>query len=299
MEYAIPVLNGLLLLLVSPFAEGCLRRMAARLQSRQGPPLVQPYWDLLKLLGKENLEPGVASFRLAPGLAFAAVLAAGAMLPLGFQTSALGRRLDLVTFIYLLALGGVAVLLGALSSRNIFAAVGASREMVTMMLLEPVLAMILLVGVVRAQSVGLEPIFQAFSSGGWTPALLLGAAVNLAALQAFIGRQPFDLAEAESEIVEGPFIEYSGSSYALFRWYLMMKQLLYVWLLSSVFLAPAATGNWLVDLGLQWLGIAVVYGLVGLVSFTNPRLRIDQAVRYYALLAVVGLTAVMLSAAGW
>ncbi|GAB4233495.1 MAG: NADH-quinone oxidoreductase subunit H [Acidobacteriota bacterium] len=299
MEFVIPFVNAFVLLLLSPLGEGCLRRLAARLQSRQGPPLTQPYWDLLKLLGKENLEPGVRAFRWAPVLAFSAVLAAGMLLPQGFRVSAFARHVDVVTLIYLLALGGVAVLLGAFSSRNIFAAVGAGREMVTMMLLEPVLAMILLVGAVRAGGLGLDAVFSAFADENWSPALLLAVAVNLAALQAFVGRQPFDLAEAESELAEGPFIEYSGPSYALFRWYLMMKQLLYSWLLVSVALTPLASGSWPADLALHWLAVAAVYALIGLVSFTNPRLRIDQAVRFYAALAVAGLAAVALSALGW
>lgn len=299
MKSAIPLVNALLLLGLSPLGEGFLRRLAARLQSRQGPPLTQPYWDLLKLLGKESLEPGLPPFRWAPILAFSAVLAAGMLLPLGFCTSSLGRRVDVITLIYLLALGAVAVLLGAFSSRNVFAAVGAGRELVSMLLLEPVLAMILLVGAVRAGGLGLDAVFAAFAGAGWTPALLLAAVVNLAALQAFVGRQPFDLAEAESELAEGPFIEYSGPSYALFRWYLMMKQLLYAWLLVSVALAPLATGLWAADLVLHGLGVAVVYVLVGLVGYTNPRLRVDQAVRYYAVLAVGALAAVTLSAVGW
>ena len=120
----------------------------------------------------------------------------------------------------------------------------------------------------------------------------------LLALQAFVAKQPFDIAEAEIEILEGPFIEYSGPDYALFRYYMMMKQMFYAWLFVVVFLPFLRTGFYAGDILTQLAGTLVVFVLIALVGSTNPRLRIDQAVKIYAVLILVALGAVGLAVAG-
>jgi formate hydrogenlyase subunit 4 len=291
--------NVLLFLLLAPLFEGVMRKVTARVQSRQGPPVVQPYFDLLKLLGKDRVDSARNwAFRLAPPAAFASILAVAALVPLGSKVNALGARVDAVTLVYLLTLGGVAVLLGALASRNTFAAIGASREMVTMVMVEPVLAMTLLVGAARGRSLGLGAAVFGGSAAGYglsTAVMLFAYAV---ALQAFVAKQPFDIPEAEIEVLEGPFIEYSGPDYALFRYYMMMKQMVYAWLFAAVFLPFLRTGSYAGDIVTQLLGTLLVFVLIALVGSTNPRLRIDQAVKIYAGLIAVALVAVGLAVAG-
>lgn len=291
--------NVLLFLLLAPLFEGVMRKITARVQSRQGPPLVQPYFDLLKLLGKDRVDSARNwAFRLAPPAAFASILAVAALVPLGSKVNALGARVDAITLVYLLTLGGVSVLLGALASRNTFAAIGASREMVTMVMVEPVLAMTLLVGAARGHSLGLgAAVFGASAAGyGLSTAVMLAA--YAVALQAFVAKQPFDIPEAEIEVLEGPFIEYSGPDYALFRWYMMMKQMVYAWLFAAVFLPFLRTGSYAGDLLTQLLGTLLVFVVIALVGSTNPRLRIDQAVKIYAGLIAVALVAVGLAVTG-
>ncbi len=89
-----------------------------------------------------------------PAVAFASILAVIALVPFGLEANVLAGRVDVITIIYLLTLGGVAVLLGALASRNTFALIGASREMVTMIMVEPVLAMTLILGAVQVKQPG-------------------------------------------------------------------------------------------------------------------------------------------------
>jgi len=295
----LPVLFNLVAFLaLAPLFDGVIRRVTARIQSRKGPPLVQPYYDLAKLLGKENLGPGNWAFHLAPLLALASILCAIALMPAGFRPHYLTERFDVITLVYLLTLGGVAVLLGALSSRNIFASIGASREMVTMVMVEPILAMSLIYGAVKVRSLGLFEASTAVGRTGLGISTVLMAGLFLLALQAFVGRQPFDLAEAESEIVEGPFIEYSGPNLALFKLYLMLKQMFYAGLFVILFLPFLGTGFFGIDVVIQAAGILLVFLLIGLVGATNPRFRIDQAVRYYAFLGAFALVAVGLSAGG-
>ena len=243
MSIAAVVVNVVVFLLLAPLFEGVVRRITARVQSRQGPPIVQPYFDLFKLLGKDRMNSaGTWAFKLAPLAAFASILAVIAFIPFGAKLNALGGRVDAITVVYLLTLGGVSVLLGALASRNTFAAIGASREMVTMIMVEPVLAMTLIMGAVRAKSLGLAA--AVFSTAGLGYSLSTGVMLvtYLLALQAFVAKQPFDIPEAEIEILEGPFIEYSGPDYALFRYYMMMKQMVYAWLFVAVFVPFAGAG---------------------------------------------------------
>lgn len=298
MSIAAVIVNLLLFMLAAPLLEGVIRRLTARIQSRQGPPLIQPYLDLLKLLGKENLVPGNWAFNLAPVLALASILSVICLVPMGFGTHRLAADNDIITVIYLLTLGGVSVLLGALASRNIFASIGASREMVTMVMVEPVLAMTLILGAVKAGTLQIAGATSGLGQGyGWPAALML--VVYLMALQAFVGRQPFDIAEAESEIVEGPFIEFSGPNFALFRYYLMLKQMFYAGLFVAVFLPFLRTGYAFLDVLAHLAGTVLIFVVIALVGATNPRLRIDQAVRYYACLGGVALAAVGLTAIGY
>jgi len=299
MRYAVPFVNLVCFLALAPLYEGLLRRLTARVQSRQGPPIIQPYYDLLKLLGKERLDSaGTWPFRLAPLLAFGSVLAVVAVIPFGGRISALAERMNAVLIIYLLTLAGAAVLFGALAGRNTFGLIGAGREMATMIMVEPILAMTLILGAVKIRSLALTAAVPAAfgASFGFSSALML--VVYLLALQAFVARQPFDIAEAEVELLEGPFIEYSGGNLALFKYAMMLKQMFYAWLFVSVFLPFLRTGVYPLDVVIQLAAMSAVFVLIGLVGATNPRMRIDQAVRYYAILIIAALGAVGLGVGG-
>jgi formate hydrogenlyase subunit 4 len=282
--------NLLLFLALAPLYEGIVRRVAARVQNRQGPPLWQPLYDILKLLGKENIDAvGILPFRLAPLVALASILCVVAILPVAGRATALTPYADTLSLIYLLTLGGVAVLVGAFSCKNIFALIGASREMTTMIMVEPILFMILLLGVLKTGSLELTKVLYGTPPAdyGWSGLVMI--VVALFALQAFVGRQPFDIAEAEQEILGGPFIEYGGPNYAPFKYYLMVKQMFYAYLPIAVFVPLLHSGLMAVDLVAQLLLTAVVFLVIGLLAATHPRLRIDQALNYFAGLFMLAL----------
>ncbi|MHB8095175.1 MAG: respiratory chain complex I subunit 1 family protein [Candidatus Aminicenantales bacterium] len=291
--------NVVLFLLLAPLFDGVMRKITARVQSRQGPPVIQPYYDLFKLLGKDRMNSaGTWAFRLAPLMAFASILTVAALVPLGGRLNAFGARADAMTVVYLLTLGGVSVLLGALAGRNTFGLIGASREMVTMVMVEPVLAMTLILGAVRMKGLGLASAMSgAFGAGAGVSAAVM-LVVYLLALQAFVAKQPFDTSEAEIEILEGPFIEYSGPDYALFRYSMMMKQMFYAWLFVAVFVPSFRISFVPAAVLIQLAEMLVVFVLIAVVGSTNPRLRIDQAVKYYAVLILVALGAIGLSVKG-
>jgi formate hydrogenlyase subunit 4 len=291
------VLNVVLALALAPLFEGVVRRVTARIQSRQGPPLVQPYLDLLKLLGKEDIESGVV-----PGLqrfaAILALLAVATMVPMGTPPP-LGVAGDIILLIYLLALCGISTLLAGLAAGSTYSLLGMSREMMAMITLEPLLAVALVLGAVQAGSLRLDQVLQGSVYGGGVPiAGLMMLGVALFAFQAFVGRVPYDMAEAETEIMEGALMEYSGPKLALFKYARMVKLFVYSALFCGLFVPWGNT--WVFPLGVAALLVKtlLLVLLVTVVAATHARYRIDQAIRYYAALLAVAVAALGIAVAG-
>jgi formate hydrogenlyase subunit 4 len=295
------LLNVAVVLLVAPFCEGVLRKLTARLQSRQGPPLWQPYFDLLKLLGKEDLEVGETPFmqRFAVYLSLATVLVIACLVPMGFPAPMNGAG-DVLLLIYLLTLSGVCTLLAGLAAGSTYSLLGISREMMVMITLEPLLAVAMIMGALQRGSLRLDQVLDGSVYGPgfpWSGVLML--AVMLLSFQAFVQRVPFDISEAETELMEGPLMEYSGPKLALFKYAQQAKLVIYSALFAGLFLP---WGNGLVfPLGwlLFWMKVLGLVVLVTLVAATHARYRIDQAIRYFAGLLVVALGALVLASFGF
>jgi formate hydrogenlyase subunit 4 len=296
------VLNVGLTLLAAPFFQGVLRKVTARIQSRQGPPLLQPYFDLLKLLGKEDIEsgqvPGMQKF--AAYLSLAGVLTVSCLLPMGFAAPMNGAG-DAILLVYLLTLCGICTLLAGLAAGSTYSLVGISREMMSMIALEPLFVIALVVGAVHTQSFRLETVLRGsvYATGGfpWSGAIM--CVVILLSFQAFVQRVPFDISEAETELMEGPLMEYSGPKLALLKYASMVKLVIYSSLFVGLF-DPWGSG---LGFPLGWLAFWLkVFGLVVLVTVvaaTHARYRIDQAIRYFAGLIVVALVALGLATCGY
>ncbi len=295
------VFNVAVVLLVAPFCEGLLRKLTARIQSRQGPPVWQAYFDLLKLLGKEDIEAGESPFmqRVAVYLSLATVLTIACLVPMGFPAP-MNNAGDALLLIYLLTLAGVGTLLAGLAAGSTFSLLGISREMMTMIALEPLFAIAIVVGAIHAGSFRLDTVLHGAVYGGgsaWSGMVML--AVLLLSFQAFVQRVPFDIPEAETEIMEGPLMEYSGPKLALFKWAQMAKLVIYSALFVGLFLP---WGNELIfPLGwlVFWAKVFALVLLVTLVAATHARYRIDQAIRYFAGLLAVALVALILASYGF
>jgi formate hydrogenlyase subunit 4 len=295
------ILNAILVVLLAPFLEGIVRKLTARVQSRQGPPLWQPYYDLLKLLGKEDLESGEspAMQRFAVSLSLAATLAVAGLLPLG-TLPPLREAGDVLLLVYLLTLCSVSTLLAGLAAGSTFSLVGISREMMCLITLEPLLVVGLLVGAVHVRSLRLEAVLDGsvYAAPGfpWSGLVMLG--VLLFAFQAFVKRVPFDIAEAETEIMEGPLVEYSGPKLALFRHAQMARLIVYSAIFLGLFVPWGSAWVFPLNLLAFWVKVLGLVVLVTLVAATHARYRIDQAIRYFAALLAVSLGALVLAACG-
>jgi NADH-quinone oxidoreductase subunit H len=275
------------------------RKITARVQFRKGPPLLQPFYDFFKLLlVKETILPKYGSpvlFLLAPVLAVTGATMAGIFILLPMLNITSGFRGDVVVIFYLLTIPSFSYIIGALASGNPLASVGASREMKLILSYE-LTFLLLIAGIIMkaGRQLDLYSIINAQQSGtpfiGSISGVLLFIA-GLFCIQAKLALVPFDMPEAEAEITEGIFIEYSGAAYALIRLakYIMLFVL-------PCFIIALLCGGFRLDgfnLILTVLKVLGVVLLITLVRNTNPRVKIKQAITFFIiwmnLIAVIAL----------
>lgn len=257
------------------------RKLTARVQMRKGPPLLQPFFDIAKLMIKETCVPagGVTwLFLSAPLIGLAGVSLASMILCRAMLDTSETLAGDLIVVMYLLALPSLSVILGAFASRNPLASLGGSREMKLVMAYELPLILAACVPIIHAQSIQLSDILSAPAAAGSLSGLL-ALLVAVIAMQARLTRVPFDIPEAESELGSGVLIEYSGPPLAMYK--LTQAMMLFT---GPLFLLVLFGGGisfsqgWLTAAigGLKFLGLVTI---VVLIRNTAPRLRIDQAMR--------------------
>ena len=281
------------------------RKVTARVQWRKGPPWFQPLADVLKLLGKETIIPEGGSrftFLSAPLIGLAAVTLVSTMLWFYAADPEAGFVGDLIVILYLLTVPSLALIIGGFASRNPLSAIGSSREMKLILAYELPFILAVFTVVAKAGSIIMGNIIGIQSAQGMMLLSFSGAIaflVSLLVVQAKLGYLPFDMAEAEQEIMGGPLLEYSGPPLAAFR--LTKAMLLFT---LPVFLITLYLGG--IDvysgLGILWFIVkyVIILTLIILVKNTNPRIRIDQAVRFFwgpvTVLAAVGF---ILAFLGW
>jgi NADH-quinone oxidoreductase subunit H len=269
------------------------RKVTARIHWRVGPPLYQPYADFLKLLLKETIVPEGASrilYLLAPVLGIVAMTILAVMLfTMNFNTQATFVG-DIIVIIYLLALPPIGIIIGGSASKNPLASVGASREMTQYFAYElPFLIAVTSIIVKAGGTIRLGEIISVQTAHGpflYSISGVIAAVVMLLSVQAKLGFVPFDIPEAEQEIMAGPFIEYSGVTLALFK--LTKAMMLFVLPLLVISLLWGGFTDWWAILKFLLIVVFIV-----LLKNTNPRLRIDQSLRLFwigiGILSVVGL----------
>ena len=266
--------------IVGLFSTWVDRKVTARVQWRVGPPLLQPLYDFVKLMGKETLIPAGgnrAVFLAAPLAGLAAVTLVSTILWLAnlWGTSFVG---DLIVVIYLLLIPTLSIMAGGLASGNPLATTGASREMKLILAYElPFLICLATVILKNGMSIKLVEIAKIPSIGS-----ISGVLISLTALlciQAKLGFVPFDVAEAETEIMGGPYIEYSGVPLAVFKLtQAMMLFTLPVFLITAFLGGLNFSGRGILWTILKYVAILV---LIVVIKNTNPRVRIDQAVKFF------------------
>ena len=278
------------------------RKVTAMVQMRVGPPFLQPLYDLRKLLIKETCVPeggAIGLFLVAPLIGFAGVTLASMILwrsLLDVEATFVG---DLIVVIYLLAMPALGVILGSFASRNPLASIGGSREIKLMVAYELPLVLAVLVPVIQAGSIRLGDLVAAPSPAGSLSGIL-ALLVCIACMQAKLTIVPFDMPEAETELSGGALIEYSGPPLAMFKLTRAMMLFTLPVLLAALFFGGAMTApGWVPKI----IGLLVWFLLVALtivIRNTTPRVRTDQAVKFYwGPVSAVALIAVALAWAGF
>ena len=284
---------------------GVDRKLVAHMQGRVGPPVIQPFRDVRKLLMKENIIPDGAISWLFTAAPFVCLITSALLLlyiPLFGQEALLGGFGDAILVIYLLILPPLAFVLGGFASSSPYATVGAQREMVIMMSYELPLAVIIVSLAWRIGRAADNPfMFSTIAESPiWSlvgPLGVIGSLILLFALLVVTigeaGKVPFDIAEAETEIAGGLLVEYSGRNLCLFYLADIIKTFALASLVVALFIpynlsplvgigAPVLAG--IVD-GLFFLVkvFAVMFISISVVRAAMARFKISQASWVYII----------------
>ncbi|MFZ5856133.1 MAG: NADH-quinone oxidoreductase subunit NuoH [Chloroflexota bacterium] len=264
------------------------RKIVARFQDRLGPNrvgpfgLIQPFADIIKLIIKENIYPkGVDKvvYNLAPVIMMMSVLLLWAVFPLSPIIFGVDLNVGVLYLIGVGSLGTLSIIMAGWSSNNKYALLGAFRQVAVMISYEIPMVVALLIPTILSGSMGINDIVWA--QNVWYVVLVpLGFVLFLISATAELGRAPFDLTEAESELIAGHHIEYSGMKFGLFY----ASELLHTFTFGG-FIAAFFFGGWRGPgaeaypiLGLLYFLIkaTIGYWLFGWIKYTLPRIRIDK-----------------------
>jgi len=265
-------------------AEFVDRKLYARFQNRQGPPWYQPLADFIKLAAKEEIIPAEAAapfFKLMPVVALAAVVTSVLYIPLWSTQAVFAFEGDLIVVIYLLTIPTLTFFLGGWFSTSLFATIGAVRTLTQLFAYEVPLFLALLSPAVLAGTWSLSGMATFFSGHWWLSLLnVLGLVVALTALQGKLERVPFDIPEAETEVVGGAFTEYNGPLLALYRITIDIELVVGASLIAAVFLPFGLGVGGVFGFLIYVLKVLGVVFLSALARSVMARLRIEQMIDF-------------------
>ena len=225
------------------------RVIRAKMHNRRGPSIMQDYRDLAKLFARPESQSEDASFalRIMPPLFFAVAFMLAMGLPLFTAQSPIPVFGDAITIMYSLALARFFFALCGVDSSNAYAGIGGVRELLMSVLIEPSMLLALFAAALVCGSTDIATMGQHIMTGAIdapVAVILAGIAFAIACYME-LGKLPFDQAEAEQELQEGPLAELSGPSLAMAKLAMSMKQVLVVAWFCAIFVPwgePAAVG---------------------------------------------------------
>ena len=279
------IFPGFLFLVIYGMAcEWLDRKLYARFQNRVGPPWYQPLADFIKLLAKEAIIPEAADkkiFKVLPMVALAAVLTSFIYIPLWNVTAFYSFPADLVVVFYLLTIPALAFFLAGWNSTSLFAALGSFRTITQLFAYEVPLLIVLMGPALLAGTWSISEITTFFVKN---PILLvvniIGFVIAIVAVQGKLGRVPFDIDEAETEIVGGLFTEYSGRLLAIIRLSLNVEMVVLATLISSIFLGGSFGLGPVWGFFLYIIKTLFIVALLALFKSVVARLRMEQMMRF-------------------
>jgi len=260
------------------------RKVSARFQYRVGPPFFQNFNDIFKLLGKQTvlIKNSLKSpFIIAPLVSFGSlvILSLFIGLPLFFDKSFGG---DILVILYIMVVFSIMVFLGGGASGNVYSSIGAGREIKLFLADELTFFLVCLIPIVSSgYNLELTSIISAQNAGAVVGSIhgIIGFLAGIICIQAKMTMQPFDIPEAETEIIEGPLMEYSGSLLAFWKLNHYMMYVIYPFFLIALYLG----GFDFQGLGIIWslLKYLLIVVIMIIIKNTNPRLQINKALSFF------------------
>ncbi|NUN94508.1 MAG: NADH-quinone oxidoreductase subunit H [Verrucomicrobiae bacterium] len=297
------ILHLVAALLLAPLLLGVVQRTKARFAGRRGPPVLQPWYDVVKQFRKGAVYSATTSrvFRLGPCVGFAGVAVALSIAPWGGGRAMMSFEGDLLLFAYALAAARFATILAALDTGSAFEGMGASREAAFSALAEPALLVGLLALARAAGSLSISEIFHVLTPGrlaasGGVAVLLVAAAFGIVFL-AENARIPVDDPATHLELTmihEVMVLDHSGPDFGLIQYAAALK----FWVLGTLvagFFFPARENAWLA-LGATVAGVFVLAVAVGVVESVMARLRLSKVPHLLAGALALSVLALVLSA---
>ena len=275
------------------------RKLYARFQNRVGPPWYQPLADILKLLSKETVIPKDADKRLfnaIPMFAFAATSAAFLYVPVLGTKSLLPFTGDLIVVMYFLTIPTLTFFLAGWFSSSLYAEIGAIRAMTQLFAYEVPFYMALLGPALLAGTWSISGMAEFYNQNPWLLLVNLpGLVVSIFSAQGKLERVPFDIPDAETEIVGGTFTEYSGRLLGMFKMTLNAEMVVVAALIAAVFFPLFIFENPVLALLVFLLKIFVIVFLLSLMKAALARFRLDQMIRFcWRFLAPISLVQILL-----
>lgn len=236
------LIQVLVILALAPLLTGIIRKTKARTQKRIGASILQPYYDLLKLVRKDQVVSDQTSwiFRACPWVNFAVMATAAFFIPVFLVYTPFGLVGDLLLVVGLFALGRFFTMLAGLDVASSFGGLGSSREMMISALLEPALFLSIFVVAITYGGTNLSTLIGASSNSSFLPhPQIIFAAIGLfIIILGETGRLPFDNPATHLELTmvhETMILEYSGKSLALMEWSQSIKQIILFTLMVNIF----------------------------------------------------------------
>jgi formate hydrogenlyase subunit 4 len=307
LDLVVQGLQMLLVLLLAPMLTGLVRKVKARLLLRRGPPLIQPYRDLARLMRKEVVLADNASwlFRVTPYLIFAATWVAASLVPT-FRTGLLfSWSADLIAIIALLGSARFFLALAGLDVGTSFGGIGSSREVMIASLAEPAMIMIVFTVALIAGSTQLSTMagFLVSSEVGLRVSLGLALIALIMVAIAENARIPVDNPATHLELTmvhEAMVLEYSGRHLALIELSASLKLLLYLSLIACLFVpwglvpAGAAAGMLAIGIAAYIAKLAVGGSLLALFETSIAKMRVFRVPEFLGAALMLGLLATLL-----
>ncbi len=303
MTIIIAILQAILLVAIAPLLSGITRKIRAKMHARTGTSIFQDYYDLAKLWKRCEVKEGGSSIvsRLAPPIFLGSFILLAAGLPLVMQACPVPILGDIITILYLMALPRFMFSLAAIDSAGSYTAIGGVRELLVGVLVEPSLILVLFVMAVAAGSnVGVMALSVANLSAYPFVAVVVAGVACAMACYIEMGKLPFDLAEAEQEIQEGPLAAYSGPSLAMMKLGVSLKQLVVASLFVAIFVpfgaaATAAPLELLIGLAAYLGKVLVVFLIASVIENAVMRVRYKFLGRYtWFVVGIASLSLVFL-----